>query len=278
MSTTDTTWYIGPSGGLVALPDLEGATRSRDKIQAISRGATGARTINSTGYRRSWSLTVEGLTRHEQSLLHALDEGVVAGPIRLIDPLSVNIMKPRVASTFSSYGSMPPFQPAILGVQVNPEPSDSTFPLSPRHRYFARAENTSGSASEVFIGPWSPILASTQYTFSMYMKPTATATITAYQKNTSDVESVLTTATQAASASWVRFSMSVTPGSTIKELRFSFSIANGQVQDVAGIQLERGTLSDWVPGDGVPEVQITDMPETNPHYFYGNYTLNIVEL
>lgn len=278
MSSTDTTWYIGPSGGLVALPDLEGATRSRDKIQNVSVGATGARTVNSTGFRRTWALTVEGLTRHEQGILHALDEGVIAGPIRLLDPLAVNLLPSRTASTFSSYGVYAPFTGSMVGVQINGIASDLTFPIAPRHRMFARAENTSGSAGTVAVGPYTPVVASQLYTFSMYMKPTATTTITVKQKDTSDVVTTLTTGTQATSASWTRFSLAFTPGSTIKEVQILISIANAQVQDMAAPQLERGTLTNWCPGDGVPVVQVLAMPEDNPYLFYGNYTLNVIEL
>lgn len=281
MSGTNTTWYLGPAGGLTALPDPEvgGVTRTRLRIQSISQGASGSGTVNLAGIKRQWSLRIEGLTPDLAALLNAFNSGAVRGPLRLIDPLSTNLLTSRVASTYSTpdwrnpftlvSGSLTPLVPAI---------SDSTFPIAPMHRTVASFVNASGGTSEVAASTYQAVLPGASYTLSAYIKPSAACQLRLYGKDASGATSTLASVAAGTTGSWNRYSLAHSPAGTIVEMRMGVSVPAGATVLLAAPQLEYGALSAWQPGDDVPFVDVTGLDEDSPFYPYSDVTLSLVEL
>jgi len=278
METKDTTWYLGPAGEMVALPGLERATRNRELVQYISQGATGGRTVNTTGAKRTWELEVEGLTRFKQGLLQSFHSGMIAGPLYLLDPLIVNHLSPRASSGLSSWGPTKMLLVSGAGVTVNPVATGTDFPISPRQRFVAQLDNTSGSPGSLIFDGWKPLVPGNEYTFSVYLKTTASTTITIKSKTFAAVESTVTTSTQTVSAVWVRKSVTFTVPVGSVGIQVSISVEDDETVTIGPAQLERQGLSDWTPGEGTPVVEIVSMPETLPYWYYTDSTITLVEL
>lgn len=281
MATTDTTWFLGPPGGLVAIPDPEvgGVSRSRARVQSSSSGASGARTVNLHGIKRAWSLRIEGLPIDAAALLNEFNSGVVAGPLRLVDPMSVNLLPDRVASTYSAPGFQNPFE-LLSGTltPLVPAASDATFPLSPRHRTVASFVNSSGGLTQVQGKIWSALIPGAAYTLSAYIKPSAACTLYLYGKDSSGSTSTLNSVAVGTTGSWNRYSLTYTQSGSIVEARMGISVPAGATVLLAAPQLERGTISPWQPGDGVPFVDIDSLTEDVPFYPYSDCSLSLIEL
>lgn len=281
MATTDTTWYIGPAGGLVAIPDPEvgGVSRTRNRVQSASMGASGAATINLHGVKRQWSLRIEALTIDQAALLNGLNSGIVAGPLRLVDPMSKNLLTARVASTYSSPDWRNPF--ALVSGSLTPlvpAASDSTFPISPRHRSVASFVNGSGGTTEVAASTYQAVIPGASYTLSAYIKPTASCFLRLYGKDASGATSTLASVAAGTTGSWNRYSLSHSPAGSIVEVRMGVSVPAGATTLLAAPQLELGAISGWVPGDDVPFVEVQGLTEDAPFYPYTDATLTLVEL
>lgn len=282
MAGTDTTWYLGPAGGMLALPDPEigGVSRTRDRVQSVSQGAAGSRTINLHGLKRTWSLRIEGLTPAMAALLNAFNSGVVTGPLRLVDPLTVNMLPARVASTYSAPGWPAPFE-LLSGTvtPVVPAASDSTYPITPRHRTVASFVNGSGGTSQVVGKTWQAVQSGLSYTLSAYVKPTAAATLYLYGRDAAGTITTLATTAIGTTGSWNRYTVTHAPAGTIVEVRMGASVPAGATVLLAAPQLEIGaSATAWQPGDDVPFVDVLGLSEDSPFYPYSDVTLSLVEL
>ena len=92
-------YWVGPIGGLRPLPDqLVPVAVGRTRVGGIHTSLSGARTIDTFGYKRSWSWPFDGLTPRQTAYLDALQQNIVRGPLRLIDPRRANRLPEQIAT------------------------------------------------------------------------------------------------------------------------------------------------------------------------------------
>lgn len=260
MSVVDSSFYVGPVGGLLPIPAVDANEPAIDVFEAGSESIDGSATYDRFGVKRSWTLTLEALTPELESDLVAMRTGVLAGPLYLVDPLAVNVLDPAVASTCSAPYRVNPFTGSTLGVAVSVDGSDNTFPLSRRHT--AVVTMTNGASVTRVRTPTVPVL-SEAYTFSAYVKSSQAVTVLL------DDGTGATTLSSAASPGdgvWRRVSVSATSGTGL--LWPMFQLPGGAFATVAALQLERGPLSPWRPGVGTPRVRMSKLERTSPVYPY----------
>lgn len=95
----DTDFYVGPLGGLRALPSTAAKVETPlSLIGGTHTSLTGAYTRDVFGYKRSWSFDFPGLTRTEAVYVEALQRNLVPGPLYLIDPRRPNRLPEQIAS------------------------------------------------------------------------------------------------------------------------------------------------------------------------------------
>src|ERR1051326_3589204 len=97
------TWYLGPIGNLVQIP---APAKPAEVPHAIPGGVLealgGAVTVDRTGYAaRSWRMEWPYLTEDNLTYLEAVGNGLVKGPLRLLDPMRRNRLPRRIAAAGS---------------------------------------------------------------------------------------------------------------------------------------------------------------------------------
>lgn len=93
------TWYLGPSGALVAIPPpLLGPDASPDLIGKVSTSLNGARTLYRAAQPRTWQLQWFMLTEDQTNYLQLVSRGLVGSPVRLVVGEIRNRLPVRVAA------------------------------------------------------------------------------------------------------------------------------------------------------------------------------------
>lgn len=265
MSSTDTLFYVGPVGGMLAIPAVDSNDPTVDVYEAENDSLDGSATFDRFGVKRSWTLGIEALTPRLESELIAMRTGVLAGPLYLVDPLAVNAFPSDVASAGSSPYRVSPFTTDTAGVIADVVPSDpASFPLPRRHKSVVRVAN-GGAATARLLTPFVPVL-SESYTLSVFVKSTAVVTV----ELVGGTGVVAASSVSTGGGAWQRVTATGTPaGGTAV---FRVAVPAGATVDVAAPQLERGALSAWSPGVGTPRVVMSKLDRTSPIYPYTTCT------
>lgn len=111
-------FHVGPIGGLVALPDVEGDVEvPLERIGGSAVSLMGRQWRDTLGFRRSWRWQWDTLLPEQVVAAEALAYGMVPGPIRLLDPHRANRLPEQVASGGSVNRSSRGFAVTAGGVQ-----------------------------------------------------------------------------------------------------------------------------------------------------------------
>jgi hypothetical protein len=93
------TWYLGPSGALVAIPaPAPGLVASPTFVGKVSVSLNGAQTLYRASQPRTWACKWQALTEDQSNYLRAVGHGLVRSPLRLIDGEIRNRLALRIAS------------------------------------------------------------------------------------------------------------------------------------------------------------------------------------
>lgn len=268
MSVVDGLFYIGPRGNLRPLPGVQANEPGILVAQAEGEALDGTVTVDRFGIKPTWKLDFEFLTPDQEADLVAMRTGMLASPLYLVSPLGVNVLPPEVASTGSSPFRDNPFQSNKTGIDATITTADpATFPMPRPHKSILRIDNTHGTtAVQVSMKTQVPVLEET-YTASAWMNVQGGSM--QIQLARADGGTVIW-ATDRLANKWVRLSATGVPRGGSAFVRFQ--VDAHATADVAGIQLERGELSAWVPGTGTPRVILTDLSRTSPLYPYTTLT------
>lgn len=113
-----TQFYVGPIGGLLALPDVQGDVDAPlERIGGSSRSLMGRQWRDTLGFQRSWSWSWDTLLPEQVVAVEALAYGIVPGPLRLLDPYRSNRLTEQVASGGSVTRSARGFAVTVGGIQ-----------------------------------------------------------------------------------------------------------------------------------------------------------------
>lgn len=105
-------FLLGPLGGLRDLPCLpspQGASVSEDMVSADHTSLTGRRTRDVFGFHRSWSVSWVHLTDEQRGKLRMWQRGLIAEPLRLVDPFERNMLPADVSLCGADSGSADAF-------------------------------------------------------------------------------------------------------------------------------------------------------------------------
>lgn len=263
-------YYLGPAGGLTAIPLSESVTPDILPVQAVNTSIDGTATIERFGTKRSWKLDYKGLTEDLEAMLTLAMSGALAGPLYLVDPLTTNLLSPVVASAGSAPYTRTPFTTSSPGLSADVVAAIAPFAVTPGHSRQLTSVNTSGS-TQTLATPQLPVRP-VAHTFSLYVMSSAAATVQLFDGATN--VATLSTGTH---ASWTRLSVSAT--STSGTLLPRFSIPNGVTLQVAAMQLEAGSsATPWMPGGGISRVYVSSMDRSSVLWPYRDNAVTIVEV
>lgn len=270
--------YLGPLGDLQEIEVPDSIDRTPARVQSIFQGATGRRTANLTGAKRSWSLDWSRATpeiRHRLESLYLEPTGL---PLRFVDPLGVNLLDPRTASGGAGVGVRDVF--STVGGDVLQTLVTSIATGNPGQRLYTKLANSGVTAQEASAGWFGLCIpALGQMTLSAYVLAPNGGTLKAYN-TTTDSESGKTTAagsvTLGSSSSWQRKSVTFTP--TGIGCFPALSVPAGGAITVGPMQVELGSaMTDWVPGVGASVVMNT-LSDGTTLFPYSDLSLALLEV
>lgn len=281
MPSMPTPWfYLGALGRLVALPAPEpGIDNGIVKAAAQHVSLNAHTTEDVQGYRREWTLSMPFLDADDVAYLEACYLGVVAGPLRLVDPTRRNRLSTAAAATTAS----PTFAGGTTALRATsgayvvdrsvPWPDVAYDALDGRAVTW-RADDTAAwslSGSGVLtldddVGV--PVLPGETVTASVYVQTDgATATLEMVPRTAvGDREPVAGTST--GSARWTRLTATYSASDGVLAVvpRVATDATSGTIR-IAAAQVETGdTATGWTLGTGCPAVLVTDLPARSPIY------------
>jgi hypothetical protein len=275
---SDKTWYLGPLGDLRGLvcPD-KGISIAEERSGGVHQGLSGARTLDITGHRAKYEMSLSNLDPDEFAWLEALYLGLVPGPYRLINPMKRNRLSHQASTMKTRAGALGLSAPdgTFLGRSTD---WPSEVGLTGRSARFTAVVDDRfifdlGRKTTVF-GPGEEIMG------SFYVKSDASLDyeirLTFYDLAGDAAETWFGSYT--ATPSWSRPSIQM----AVPADRFSVVLelcpqAQG-VFNVAAPQLEAGTvLTPWGIGGGAPEVVFDQMPTVSPRYPLRTASLTLLE-
>lgn len=263
-------YYLGPVGGLVAIPLPEQITPDILSIAAVNTSINGTATVERFGTKRSWKLAYLGLSESQEAMITMALGGALAGPLYLVDPYTCNTLAPAVASTGSMPYTTSPVTTTSPGLVASFEATDATFPVTPRHAQQLSLVNSSGSSQSAYTP--SVTSRAVAYAFSVYVKSTGGNTTIRLSDGVADLATVTTSGT-----AWARYT--VTGTSTTGVLVPYFVVPNGVTAKVGAPQLELGVVATpWMPGGGVARVYASAVDRAQDLWPYRNATVTLVEV
>lgn len=267
------TWYLGPPGDMRGLISPDGGVdRTVERYGGVHQALSGARTMDITGHRASYTLPVSAVTPTESRFVEALHQRTVPGPYRLLDPLARNrlprevaMLKPSAAELRISGGgtARDPQAPAEVGVPVTS---------------LQWGAYTAGSSVSL---PGVPVLDGETITMSVWAA--ATETITAAIRiafTGADGQAVAIErheATLATAFNRIAVAVAVPDGAATATVSFAPEVA-GRVW-LAAAQIEDGGMAgEWDLGGGAPTVVIDQLERSSPIYPLNDLTLTLLEV
>ena len=280
----DGTFYLGPLGGMVPLPVPQaGVRRPAERIGGTHISRSGARTVDSFGMKRSWSLAFDWRYQSELEAIRLMHYGATAGALRIVDPMIHNRLPAEVSSTGSVRYDGVLVAHAVEGsAQLVAEwPSGaSAVPLSSSIAW--TPPETGGELASSDPTYAIPVLDGETVTASAYVRsPDGRSTQVALRSySATGAVNATTTGTGASSASWQRLTVSYTPTSTDAGAAVVLTSPAGTgVIRTAAWQLEVGAAATgWMLGGGCPEVVIDQMPEESPYFPMTDAGLTLLEV
>lgn len=270
------TYYLGPAGGLVPLPEPEAPL----PVQPVRLGGThqllsGSSVRDTLGYSRRYDLTWTTLDLTSYGLLEGFAYGGsgITGPYLLLDPEQRNYLNNAnsgaVASSFGVSNSGGIANPTIANIAPTYWGSLYTSAMT------VRTNQALTSSQFQYVSPrYVPVYPGLTYTFSAQAAK-YTGGIAGLQLNVVQFDKTLTyisetsnTLTALSSTGGYSLSHTVTTVATAAYLlpRLRFSSADGDDTAVVwALQLERGSsASTFAPGAGVPYVTVDSLTSSTP--------------
>lgn len=276
MQPQPATWYLGPVGDLRPLicPETN-VVRTVQRFGGVHQALSGARTMDVTGHRASWELTLPWLTPVESRFVEALHLRTVPGPFRLIDPLGTNRLPRDAAMLLPLGGAVFNSSGGVLRRGVGP--ADIGPPVS-------ALEWSSYTAGSYLRLPVVPVLEAETVTFSLWLKAeTASATgRLALDHIPAGATGHTSSATQAITITtgWSRYSVTATVPAGTGTTRPALVVDDtaGGTITAAASQVETGSApTEWDLGGAAPPVLVDQVERVSPNYPRNDLTATLLE-
>lgn len=265
-----TTWYLGPVGGLVAIPaPEEGAEVSPALIGGVHESISGVVTVDRLAQPRAWQLRWPTLPEDDLTYLEAVGRGLVTGPLRLVDPMRRNRLPVEVASGGSVSRSAEAFTqtggstPTWVAVTDPPSAARVRGAVSWQRTTTAAASLTTANDADRV-----PVNEGDQVRASMWVRNAAiqaAAALDAYDAAGAAARTT-GTATTLSVGTWTRLSVTYIVASGRVSTRPVLAVASGQSASTlhaTGWQISLASEPDgWAPGGGAPTVIAGELAHT----------------
>lgn len=263
-------FYLGPAGDLRPLPSPDnGVERPVSRFGGTHEALSGARTMDTTGHRATYTLDIPAVTPELGAFLDGLYYGTVAGPLYLLDPLSPNLL-PRMQAQLA------PFQAGLVVTSGGLARVDET---APARVPVAALEWSAYTPPATLRFAWRPVLPGEDITVSVLARAVTSGTVATVltiedrQGHTAMAEAEATVTDQ-----WQRCHVTTTLDRDARRVQVSVSARSGAAVRVAAAQLEyAGTPTEWNPNAGCVPVVIDQIDRDSPQYPYTDTTVTLLE-
>ena len=276
MQPQSATWYLGPLGDLRPLVCPESnVKRTVERFGGVHQALSGARTMDVTGHRASWELTLPWLTPSESRFVEALHHRTIAGPFHLIDPLGTNRL-PRDAAVLLPLGdAVRKSSGGILRDGVGP--AEVGVPVT------ATEWSSYGAGSYIRL-PAVPVLDEETVTFSLWLKAESGSTAARIAldhiragatEHTSSTTQGITITT-----AWSRYSVTATVPAGTGTTRAALIVDDtaGGTITAAAAQVESGPApTEWDLGGAAPHVLVDQVERVSPYYPRNDVSVTLLE-
>lgn len=292
-------FWLGPLGRLVPLSSPErDIERSMEMSGASNTSLDGTTTLDIRGFRRTWKLATTYLDVNDLSYLQACYQGLVSGPLRLIDPINKNRLSASTSaatkasefpggrtnwysaggSVLSSYGSTPDIAYTRYdGTAVTYSPDTYISWNAPA----AGTLSAEVSGSKPLNTKAVPARVGEVLTLSLYLRvASGGGTGTAYLRAVDASGAVVGTASASTSLTvWTPLSATLTVPATAVGVVVQFGSTLEGAYEVCQLQVEEGNApTPWVAGQGCPEVAFLGLEEVSPRYPQVSCALTLKEV
>lgn len=275
-------FLLGPLGALRALPSPHRGNppeATATRIGAVHRSLSGRPTIDRLATRRTWTLVWPFLDPDTYAYLDALHQGMVTGPLWLIEPSRPNRFAPAIASTGSTDRSPAGFTAVSGAVTWSTQPVTTDIPLAGGITWQATA-----AASRMDATPIVPVLPGETLTFSAHVvaaRPVRLTLQTLYPNGAIASEHQTDEITPGL-FNGARIELTVVPPASAASCRVG--VSTGVMPSESWVatwawQLEAAPFATrWRPGGGAAQVLVESLPVTYP--VPGSYgtTLTLLEV
>lgn len=270
MTDYRTPFRLGPLGKLAALPapNADSVPATYPRTTAIQRSLTGSITVDVLGVRRAWEFQYDWRLQAEVEAILARFVAPPSAPLRLIDPVTVNLasldascaggISKSVASVAVTAGTCSYVLPSTM-------PSDVDDKLDGAALWSLAAGQSGSLQFDTALSSRPPVLPSTLVSTAQWATGTTTATpflrpYTVAGVALSDIDGSPTVL----SGTWQRLTQTaVTMPSTAVSVAYGVKVATtagARTVTLAAPLVVHGTLpSTWTLGGGAPEVVLMDM-------------------
>ena len=288
MAFAEKTWYLGWLGDMRALPVPEtGFDMTEVRYGGVHQALNGARTMDTTGYRRQFKMDFKYLTEDEYMWLRSLYLGNVTEALYLINPLSKNLLSQQASmgvwhatldngmqnvSSASAYDFVNDY-PTGLAISGTRSPRLISVATAPAYVVM--------DGGNKFI----PATVGERIVFSMYMRTTSgTANIDMYIQTIDKYRNNLGSgiiSTKAITTAWQRFNVTHTPSTAgVVGARLGLQLTTAATYNtlLAAPQAEYATaVTPFSIGGGAPQVLIDSIDSESPRYPLSNVSVTFLE-
>lgn len=256
------TWYLGPVGSLAEIrapaKDLE---VSPEFVGTVHRSLGGAPTVDRVAQPRKWPLSWQALTEDQATYLRLVGQGLVPGPLRLLDPELRNRLPVQIASGGSYKRSAAGFtqsggsDPAYQAFTDPPATVPVRGAVSWTRTGTGAASLTTAAASSRV-----PLIPSEQVRVSTWARGTAIQVSIGYDawNAAGTADRTLSGTTTLNVSTWTYLDLTYTPPADRISLSPVLDVASGQAASTTqttGWQVAPASApTTWAPGGGAPTV------------------------
>jgi hypothetical protein len=286
MALTPATWYLGPLGDLRPLmaPSVN-IVNTQERFGGVHQALSGARVMDTVGFRATYDMTWNYMSEDDYAWLNALYLRQMGRQLRMINPMKKNLMSHQATTLTSAFARQ--LGVSIAGILQRQWSFD--YPTDPNAGIGNRSMLITTNTDVATLGVvrfdadmWNPRPVGETITASVWMKAAAPINVTAVidyadaglvpNGNSGNVVMAVTT-------SWQRFSITVTPGSTVTAARLALLFSPGALNvKFAAPQMElAASATPFTLGGGGPAVLLDQMTSSSPRFPLSDISLSILE-
>jgi hypothetical protein len=293
------TIYLGPPGGLLALPSLSGPAAPLDLRAAVHQSLAGVRTVDRVGTpKRTYTFSRAALTADEWGLLEGLALGLYGPePYVLVDPWRRNLLDENTSTAGGFLRDLTGLTVLGAGTLTLVGPVTTAGQGRYHASYASTASGAAGTqgvttadltSAATVTASATPVLPSASYTFQALVK-TLAGTAASWRAAVGWYDSagaLLSTSTGTGSVvtgSWVARTVAATSPATaayaVGRVENGATLAATNTVGVDAPMLDQAaTVRAWLPGTGVPRVAFTDLGDVYRIGYEHDTAMTLVEV